>query len=770
MSASKKVGFFNQVSTQVTTILFIAFAVVLAVVVYVVDKEGYEKIRLESAKLVAERGNTAVNSISADINRVMRSALLLQQSAQTLPPQEAILQASTANAFDKRDYNLLGSGGIWPEKGALGANTTTHPFLMVRQNGDYQAVLSDPNPTNPYYQEDWFSALKLLKPESCIWNHVRASQTKGELAMSCGVAIERDNQFWGASTVNFTLNQLQENIVKLSESSGSGYILLLDNSDKVIASSNPERLSYIDEKTGTPLDIKQVINSDPAWNPVLNFLDTQRNETIERVAASVSPQVQQVLNTVDKAETGDSKGYYLVNYAAYLNNGENKQNAMDSRLLQSFELEKDSYYNGSQAYVFEIPETYWKLIVVQPDAEINAIADNLSKNLINWIALALLITAGLIYFMLTYLAFKPLKETTDKISQAENLINDKQYNKLSDVKFAEGRNEIGLVNGSINDLLDRIQSNEGKLANINQQLEIKVEERTAELQDTLKELKNSQLQLIRSEKMATLGQMVAGVAHEVNTPLSYVQNNLEIIGQLTEQYEELIELVQGLKAVKTDSTADGKIDKLLSDIVRASDEIQEDDLSAELKELIKDSLFGVEQITEMVLNLRNFARLDESKVKTIDVRECIEASLKIAGNSIRHQEIVTDFAPTPEVKCSPSQINQVLVNLLNNAAQAMGEKPDGKIEVRTRADDSNVYIDVSDNGKGMSTEILNQIFEPFFTTKGAGEGTGLGMAISQQIMEQHNGDIKAVSTEGVGTTFTLTLPIDNDLTEQSLAA
>jgi signal transduction histidine kinase len=770
MSDSKKVGFFNQVSTQVTTILFIAFAVVLAVVVYVVDKEGHDKIRLESAKLVAERGNTAVNSISADINRVMRSALLLQQSAQTLPPQENILQVSTANAFDKRDYNLLGSGGIWPEKGALGANTVTHPFLMVRQNGEYQAVLSDPNPANPYYQEDWFSVLKLLKPDSCIWNHVRASQTKGELAMSCGVAIERDNQFWGASTVNFTLNQLQENIVKLSESSGSGYILLLDNSDKVIASSNPERLSYIDEETGTPLDIKQVINSDPAWEPVLGFLETQRNEIIEQVAASVSPQVQQVLTTLDKAETGTAKGYYLVNYAAYLNNGENKQNAMDSRLLQSFELTNDSFYNGSQAYVFEIPETYWKLIVVQPDAEINAIADNLSENLINWIALALLITAGIIYFMLTFLAFKPLKETTDKISLAENIINNKQYNKLSSVKFKRGRNEIGLVNGSINDLLDRIQSNEGKLANINQQLEIKVEERTAELQETLKELKSSQLQLIRSEKMATLGQMVAGVAHEVNTPLSYVQNNLEIIGQLTEQYEELIELVQGLKGIKSDAASDGKIDKLLADIVRASDEIQEDDLSTELKELIKDSLFGVEQITEMVLNLRNFARLDESKVKTIDVRECIEASLKIAGNSIRHQEIVTDFAPTPEIKCSPSQINQVLVNLLNNASQAMGKKPDGKIEVRTRADDSNVYVDVIDNGKGMSSEVLSQIFEPFFTTKGAGEGTGLGMAISQQIMEQHNGDIKAVSTEGVGTTFTLTLPINNDLTEKSLAA
>ena len=129
-----------------------------------------------------------------------------------------------------------------------------------------------------------------------------------------------------------------------------------------------------------------------------------------------------------------------------------------------------------------------------------------------------------------------------------------------------------------------------------------------------------------------------------------------------------------------------------------------------------------------------------------------------------------ETAENPEGLVGTIEALEVLVNLLNNAAQAMGEKPDGKIEVRTRADDSNVYIDVSDNGKGMSTEILNQIFEPFFTTKGAGEGTGLGMAISQQIMEQHNGNIQAVSTEGVGTTFTLTLPIDNDLTEQSLAA
>lgn len=196
-----------------------------------------------------------------------------------------------------------------------------------------------------------------------------------------------------------------------------------------------------------------------------------------------------------------------------------------------------------------------------------------------------------------------------------------------------------------------------------------------------------------------------------------------------------------------------------------SDEIQEDDLSTELKELIKDSLFGVEQITEMVLNLRNFARLDESKVKKIDIKDCIESSLKIARNTIKHREVNTQYQATPEVTCSPSQINQVLVNLFNNASQAIGDKPNGHINVSTRSDAKNVYIEVSDNGTGMSQDVMAKIFEPFFTTKGAGEGTGLGMAISQQIMEQHGGDIQVESTEGVGTTFVLTLPIHSTITD-----
>lgn len=763
MSDLKQVSFLNQVSTQVTFVLFLSFALVLAAVFYIVDTQGNEKIRAESAKLVVQTGNSAISTISTDIQRVQNRALSLKRNAETLPLQQDILRTSASNVFNERDYNLLGNAGIWPDQGALGTGVASYPFLVVRDSGRFQSILTDPTPDKSYYEANWFQRLKATKPESCMWNNVRTNQLTESRAMSCGVAIERDGQFWGATTVNLNLDQIQNNITEISKNFTSGYILLLDNSNKVVASSNPERLKYLDDTTGSSLDLKQVIKNDPAWRPVISFLDTRRNLTIEQADLNVSAGMEKTLDAFDQG-LNSTPHYSLLNYGAYLNAHNNDNLETTNFLLESFALPKDTYYRGSQAFVFEVPETYWKLILVQPDFEVNAIADNLSKNLINSIMFALFITVALVYFMLTFLAFSPLQDTTDNILLAEKLIDDKQYNKLSEVTFTRGRNEIGLVNRSISDLLNRIQSNEGILANINQQLEIKVEERT-------KALKDSQLQLIRSEKMATLGQMVAGVAHEVNTPLSYVQNNLEIIGQLMEQYEELIESVQNLKTGLTeDNSADKNIEHLLVGIISATDEIEEDELTSELKALIKDSLFGVEQIAEMVLNLRNFSRLDESKVKKTDIHECITASLKIAGNSIKHQQIMTDFALVPEITCSPSQINQVLVNLFNNAAQAMENKSDGQISIRTHADNEYVYISVSDNGKGMPPSVLKQVFEPFFTTKAAGEGTGLGMAISKQIMEQHGGDIVVDSTEGVGTQFTLMLPINTTLSENDLSA
>lgn len=772
MSDSYNVGFFSRISTKVTFALLFAFVLVIVVVFYIVNKEGHPKIRAETDKVIIQQGENVIKVMSSDINSVMRSAAELRDSSEILPLEVPLFRHIIDTVFDRQNLELIGSGGIWPDAYQFDPEVESMPFLKLRKAGSYIDVPASSPTVQGYQQASWFQVVKTLQPQICVWNHVVPTQTDNELAISCGLSVHRDGKFWGATTVNFTLDSIQNTIQELNEELGEGYAVLIDNSNQFIASSNPRLVPYIDEQSKKPIILDEWTQSNPAWQPITDAINTERQRVIDQVTPQVPAALAASFNQFD-ANSNTKIGSTMINYAAYLNAGNPNTMRLSNGFFATFAIENDRIYNDdTQAYVFIIPETSWKLVIVKPTYEVNYIADNLSKNLINYVMFALILTAVLIFWLLNRLALNPLQETTDKIIEADRLIDNKQYNQLSKIHFTNTKSgEIGIVNRSIYDLLRRVEDNEGQLANINQQLEIKVKERTAELQNALQELKASQVQLIRSEKMATLGQMVAGVAHEVNTPLSYVQNNLEIIGQLTEQYEDLIEQMGQLKTAMLDEQAsDADMDRLMQDIMHNVDEIQGDDLSDELKELIKDSLFGVEQITEMVLNLRNFARLDESKVKQVDIHECIESSLKIARNAIKHHNIETAFAAdVPEINCSPSQINQVLVNLFNNAAQAIGDRPDGKISVATRYDDTSVYIDVADNGSGMTAEVLDKIFEPFFTTKGAGEGTGLGMAISQQIMEQHGGEILAESRVNVGTQFTLVLPIDSNLTDEQLA-
>ena len=181
-------------------------------------------------------------------------------------------------------------------------------------------------------------------------------------------------------------------------------------------------------------------------------------------------------------------------------------------------------------------------------------------------------------------------------------------------------------------------------------------------------------------------------------------------------------------------------------------------MSEDLHELVQDAQFGISQISELVVNLRDLSRIDQAKIKAVNINECIKNALVIARNHIKHLEINTDLTATTLISCNPSQINQVLLNLFNNAAQAMAQTRHPQLHISSFEDPTHVYIRVADNGTGIDEDTLAKMFEPFFTTKAAGEGTGLGLAISSQIMAQHQGDIQVQSTVGEGTTFTLTLP------------
>jgi two-component system, NtrC family, sensor kinase len=266
---------------------------------------------------------------------------------------------------------------------------------------------------------------------------------------------------------------------------------------------------------------------------------------------------------------------------------------------------------------------------------------------------------------------------------------------------------------------------------------------------------------VQSEKMSSLGQMVAGVAHEINTPLAYVKNSVATARDRMPDLRDALARAERLLEMLRRAGPDPEQLQLAFEELQAKlGRIRQGRVIEDLDTLTRDGLHGIEQIVELVANLRNFSRLDRSKVASFNVNEGVRATLLIAQSSLRKIDVERELGDVPSITCSPSQVNQVLLNLLNNSAQAM-DKPRGRITITTRAaGDGAVAIDVADNGKGIAPDALPKIFDPFYTTKEVGKGTGLGLSIAYKIVKQHGGRIDVRSTPGEGTTVTVTLPIE----------
>ncbi|MGE4109774.1 MAG: ATP-binding protein [Burkholderiales bacterium] len=299
-------------------------------------------------------------------------------------------------------------------------------------------------------------------------------------------------------------------------------------------------------------------------------------------------------------------------------------------------------------------------------------------------------------------------------------------------------------------------------------LEYRVEERTRELSDALRQLKESESQLIQTEKMSSLGQMVAGIAHEINTPLAYVKNSLgSVAGKLPEVKKLVVETNKLLRLMEDGSPDPERLHAKYMTVHELIHRFAEQQALAELGQLATDGLYGIEQISEIVLNLKNFSRLDRSKVSSFNLNEGLESALMLAKHELKHLTVKRQFGNIPAITCSPSQLNQVFLNLINNAAQAI-ESGSGEITITTRAEDAgHVAVEIADNGKGIPPEIMSKIFDPFFTTKAVGKGTGLGLSISYKIIEQHGGRISVDSTVGTGTRFTIVLPLTPPATAET---
>jgi signal transduction histidine kinase len=304
------------------------------------------------------------------------------------------------------------------------------------------------------------------------------------------------------------------------------------------------------------------------------------------------------------------------------------------------------------------------------------------------------------------------------------------------------------------------------LENSNAELEARVEERTFELKTALSELQRTQAQVIQSEKMSSLGQLVAGIAHEINNPVNFIHGNITHLDEYTQNLLEMIYLYQ-----ERHSSHDPEIEAL-------AEEIDLEFLIEDLQKMLSSMKMGTERIRNIVLSLRNFSRMDEAEFKAVDIHEGIESTLLILQHRLKDKpdsptiEVIRDYGNLPQVECYPGQLNQVLMNILVNAMDAFDEvdikrtyqqiqENPSQITIRTSVVDSQlVEIVIADNAQGMPESVQKRIFDPFFTTKPVGKGTGMGMAISYQIItEKHSGKLQCFSSLGEGTKFIIQVPI-----------
>jgi signal transduction histidine kinase len=276
-------------------------------------------------------------------------------------------------------------------------------------------------------------------------------------------------------------------------------------------------------------------------------------------------------------------------------------------------------------------------------------------------------------------------------------------------------------------------------------------------EEDAKKREASQAQVIHTTKLASLGQMVAGVAHEINTPLGFVKSNVEVVSDLISEYEAAVTKV--MTGVDLLLALDASmVDKAKAAIQKARIELARATTLNEARELLEDSAEGLKQMSGLVMNLKGFARVDRDGMDTIDLNDSIRSALTIAGHQLRDRiHVVQELGEIPKVKCMPSQINQVFLNMITNAAQAMDD--DGTLTIRSVAKPNFVEVSFEDTGHGIPDDVLPKIFDPFFTTKPVGEGTGLGLSIVHKIIQGHGGAIRVKSQAGKGTTFFVELPV-----------
>ena len=364
---------------------------------------------------------------------------------------------------------------------------------------------------------------------------------------------------------------------------------------------------------------------------------------------------------------------------------------------------------------------------------------------------------GVAVVVCTWLIARGITRPLNTLTMSAQKIAKGDFGEHLDIRSSD---ELGMLAAAFNEMSGALSVRETQIREMTRNLEIMVKNRTQELEDSNDALKRAYFdlqkaheQLVQTEKMASLGQLVAGIAHEIKNPLNFIYGNTDFLREYTLRTQELVEKLEALPSISPDDRRK---------ITEEKETIQYDFIREDVRTLIEDLTEGTERINAIVSDLRVFSRMDAADVTEIDVHALIDMSLNLLRNQYKDRvEVHKDYDEIPKIHGYAGKLNQVFMNLLSNAFYAVAEK--GDVWIRTRALEGTVEIEIEDSGVGIPKENLNRIFEPFFTTKPVGQGTGLGLSISYGVIEQHHGEIRVLSVTGKGTVFSMRLPVNQDI-------
>jgi two-component system NtrC family sensor kinase len=374
------------------------------------------------------------------------------------------------------------------------------------------------------------------------------------------------------------------------------------------------------------------------------------------------------------------------------------------------------------------------------------------RNLTYWLLGVTVLLASLVV-LFTYIIAEGITTPLKNLIRSVSTIARGNFNEKVPIRSSD---ELGILASTFNKMARALSARETQLQELNRNLESMVRDRTIELEnshDALKrayiDLQNAQEQLVQTEKMASLGQLVAGIAHEIKNPLNFIYGNTGFLADYIHKLQKLVESFEKLQSISAEDR---------EQMNRHKESIHYSFIQDDLKILISNFSEGAQRINTIVSDLRAFSRMDTDAISEVDIHASLEMSLNLLRNQYKNRiEIHKEYGDIPKIQGYSGKLNQVLMNLLSNAFHAVRER--GEVWIRTRPNNGAIEIEIEDNGSGIPTENLKRIFEPFFTTKPVGQGTGLGLSISYGIIEQHGGKIHVTSTPQKGSTFLVRLPI-----------